>query len=101
MLIDQWTFVLILASIVGGGVGAQISKVAAWKGALISSLASFVAILIAIFVTANGLVTFISSMIVVGVLGGSFKLSGNQNIAVFLGMILGAGTAFFVADIVS
>jgi hypothetical protein len=99
VLIDQWTFILILSSIIGGGIGAQISEVAAWKGALIASLASIVAILIAIFVTANGLVTFISSMIVVGVSGGAFKLTGNQNITVFLGMLLGSGAAFFIADL--
>lgn len=100
MLIDQWNFIIIIASIFGAAMGAKMSEAQPWKGAVVATLATIVSILIAIFVTANGFVMFIASLLVVGVCGGAMKLTGRQNMLVFLGMILGVAAAYFVADVV-
>ena len=81
--------VVLLASIVGGTVGAKISDADAWKGAVAVIAGAIVNYTIAVaFPQAGSLVIGIAAIVAVGIAGAAMQLNGRQVASVVLGSFL-------------
>ena len=85
----ELALVTILASSVGGALGAKNAKAEAWKGFVVIAVSTVVTmVLLTLLNVNNDILTAFSSLIIAGVVGAILKLSPRQTSIVIIGAIL-------------
>lgn len=81
--------VTILASSVGGALGAKNARAHAWKGFVIIAVSTIVTVVMLTLLNIdNDILTAFSSLIIAGIVGAILKLSPRQTSIVIIGAIL-------------
>ncbi|EJC80266.1 hypothetical protein Rleg4DRAFT_1887 [Rhizobium leguminosarum bv. trifolii WSM2297] len=95
--------VTILASSVGGALGARNAEAQAWKGLVIIAVSSIVTVVVMLLLlnVENGVLTILVNLIVAGVVGAILKMSPRQTSIVINGAILATVIAAVLISFVS
>lgn len=88
----EFGIVLLIVIAIGGAVGARLAGAPTWKGALVMAGSTLAIMALFEIATIKSMTLgFVAQIVIVGIMGGSLKLSGRQIGSVALGGILAVG----------